>query len=754
MEEDSLLGFLKGIQQEGIAEFWWDQRIATGDLWDEEIKAKIIDSDIALVLVSQAFLNSSYCTDVEIGGFIGRKVFIFPVILSACEWQRHKWLHSRQFLPGGEETVEEHYTEPGRRKRLFWKILSELRQRIEQLASQGPRRPTLLDSLKADMEIGPPDNRFRLVKEIGGGGMGRIWLARDLEEGALEGGDCYKALKVVNPLLRSDARALAALKQEAYRAARLSHPHIVNVYGWRQGEDGWPFVVMDYLEGHDLDRLLLEEGQPGLRWERTLELLRSMAEALDYAHQRSLIHRDLKPSNVFITTAGELKLLDFGLAYQLRQSSHLVAGQDMDSGGTPEYMPPEAFVAGQPHPAQDIYALACMAYELLTGEPPYKPVVAVQRNPLLLPDKPDVLNGAAWTVLKSGFAYRREDRPASAGDLVRCLLEAQQTVMIKPALLVSHPDQFIHGWSTAQVQALQKQTAEALGLPVVFRDKFKDGGEGPELVLIPGGEFLMGSSDVDKQADDDKPEKPQYDDEKPQHRVAVSTFYMARFPVTRELYRKIRRKYPLQGENDDPWPATSVSWFDAVQFCNVLSERCGLQPCYWFTGEQVEWDRGVDGYRLPTEAEWEYTVRAGTTTRWFGGDDASQMARYAWGPSTGVHPVGQKEPNAWGLYDMIGNVWEWCWDWYGPYLADAAVDGPNSGDTRVLRGGTYWYVPWNQRSLYRSHSHWYEGWPSYGYVVWSSASRVAHLAGRLRSVPKIRDGDIGFRCVRGPRRQP
>ncbi|MFO1430731.1 MAG: protein kinase [Candidatus Competibacteraceae bacterium] len=125
------------------------------------------------------------------------------------------------------------------------------------------------------------------------------------------------------------------------------------------------FVVMDYLEGHDLDRLLLEEGQPGLRWERTLELLRPMAEALDYAHKRSLIHRDLKPGNVFITTAGELKLPDFGLAYQLRHSSHLLAAQDMDSGGTPEYMPPEAFVAGRPHPAQDIYALACMAYELI-----------------------------------------------------------------------------------------------------------------------------------------------------------------------------------------------------------------------------------------------------------------------------------------------------------------------------------------------------------------------------------------------------
>jgi formylglycine-generating enzyme required for sulfatase activity len=717
LREDSLGGFLKGIQQDDsiAAEFWSDQRIATGESWDEEIKARIAESDIALVLVSQAFLNSSYCTDVEIGSFIARKVFIFPVILSACDWQRHKWLHSRQCLPGGEETVEEHYTEPGRRKRLFLKILQELRQRVEQIASQGPRRTTLLDTLKADMDIGPADNRFRLVKEIGGGGMGRIWLARDLEEEALEGSECYKALKVVNPLLRSDARALAALKREALRAARLSHPHIINVYGWRQGEDDWPFVVMDYLEGRDLDRLLLEEGQPGLRWERTLELLRPMADALDYAHKSRLIHRDLKPSNVFITTAGELKLLDFGLAYQLRHSRHLVAGQDMDSGGTPEYMPPEAFAAGQPHPAQDIYALACMAYELLTGEPPYKPAAAVQRNPQLLPDKPDALNDTAWAVLKSGFAYRREDRPTSAGELVRHLLKAQQAVV---------PDQFIHGWTTAQVQTLQQQVAEALGLPVVFRDKFRDGGEGPELVVIPGGAFTMGSSKNDKQA---------YEDEQPPHRVTVSTCYLMQFPVTRGLYQAVLGKGPSEWEerkDEKRLPANYVTWFDAVRFCNALSERCGLQPCYQIKGEQVEWNRQAEGYRLPTEAEWEYTVRAGTATSWFCGDDEKLLGRYAWyaeNSSSNIHPVGEKEPNPWGLYDMMGNVWEWCWDWYGPYGADAVVDpvGPDGAGRRVLRGGAYWDEARNLRS-----------------------------ALRLRLEPEVRSDAIGFRCVRAARRQP
>ena len=130
--------------------------------------------------------------------------------------------------------------------------------------SYTPRRVTRLLDLLPNQEIGPGDNRFRLVREIGGGAMGRVWLAHDLEEEKLEGGERYKALKVVNPQLQDSPRALELLKREAVRAAKLSHPTIVNVYGWRQGRDGWLFVVMDYLEGRDLDRLLLEEGKPGL----------------------------------------------------------------------------------------------------------------------------------------------------------------------------------------------------------------------------------------------------------------------------------------------------------------------------------------------------------------------------------------------------------------------------------------------------------------------------------------------------------
>jgi tetratricopeptide (TPR) repeat protein len=135
LADDSLLGFLRGIASESGVEFWTDERIATGSHWDEEIRKQIERCDIALVLVSQAFLDSAYCTRIEIGSFLDacrkRGLLIFPVVLSPCEWERHEWLATRQFLPGGGETIEEHYRDPGLRKRLFLRIRTELRNAIE-----------------------------------------------------------------------------------------------------------------------------------------------------------------------------------------------------------------------------------------------------------------------------------------------------------------------------------------------------------------------------------------------------------------------------------------------------------------------------------------------------------------------------------------------------------------------------------------------------------------------------------------------
>lgn len=143
---DSLLGFLKGLERDENVEFWTDERIEAGTAWDDEIKARLRDSDIAVVLVSQAFLDSRYCRDVEMETFLERcrneGMIVFPIILSACEWERHAWIASRQFLPGGNETIEEHYTAPGPRKRLYLKIRQELRSAIARArANRAARDP-------------------------------------------------------------------------------------------------------------------------------------------------------------------------------------------------------------------------------------------------------------------------------------------------------------------------------------------------------------------------------------------------------------------------------------------------------------------------------------------------------------------------------------------------------------------------------------------------------------------------------------
>ena len=284
------------------------------------------------------------------------------------------------------------------------------------------------------------------------------------------------------------------------------------------------------------------------------------------------------------------------------------------------------------------------------------------------------------------------------------------------------------------------------------------------MVEIAGGTFWMGSKYFDRKA---------YGDEKPRRKVAVSDFCIDRNPITRQLYRYILKESPKEwtnNEDDQQLPANYVTWIDAVRFCNALSEQIGFQACYRIEGDQVEWDREADGYRLPTEAEWEYACRAGTTTRWFFGDDPAELGRYAWFTNNSgdrVHPVGEKESNPWGLHDMIGNVWEWCWDWYGEYKktldmkdmdrwprmirvyyvigniilripgigkllfkdsSDSALHdpiGPKEDRFRVLRGGSFGYL-----------------------------AEVLRSAFRFRNVPGYSDDSVGFRCVRRPRRQP
>jgi len=198
------------------------------------------------------------------------------------------------------------------------------------------------------------------------------------------------------------------------------------------------------------------------------------------------------------------------------------------------------------------------------------------------------------------------------------------------------------------------------------------------MALIPAGEFIMGDDNGDA-------------DERPAHKAQVGAFYMDTHEVTQQAYESLMKKNPSKFKGPDK-PVEQVDWYRAVLYCNMRSIKEGLKPCY--DPNSLACDFQADGYRLPTEAEWEYACRAGTQTKYSFGDDPAKLKTYAWfkaNADKATHPVGQKAANPWGLYDMHGNVAEWCHDVYGEtyYQKSESTNphGPATGNKRVLRGG-------------------------------------------------------------------
>jgi len=232
------------------------------------------------------------------------------------------------------------------------------------------------------------------------------------------------------------------------------------------------------------------------------------------------------------------------------------------------------------------------------------------------------------------------------------------------------------------------------------------------MVNVDGGSFIMGS-----------------DDEQPVHRVTISDFYISKYQVTQELYKKVTGENPAAedwgvGNN---YPVYNVSWYDAVEFCNRISEMEGLQKCYSGSGDNIRCNFGANGYRLPTEAEWEYAARGGNNSRGFkysGSNNIDEVAEYEGNNGESTRQVGGKNANELGLFDMSGNVLEWCWDWFDEYSSSSQTDprGPNSGTGRVDRSGS-----------------WYDD---------ASYCRVAF---RNRNSPGDRDCIMGFRLARSSR---
>jgi formylglycine-generating enzyme required for sulfatase activity len=225
------------------------------------------------------------------------------------------------------------------------------------------------------------------------------------------------------------------------------------------------------------------------------------------------------------------------------------------------------------------------------------------------------------------------------------------------------------------------------------------------MVLIPSGTFQMGNTGT----------YSGNSNEKPVHSVTISRdFLMSKYEVTQKKYEEVMGTNPSSFKGDK-LPVETVSWYEAVDFCNKLSEKEGLQPCYSGSSDAIVCDWNANGYRLPTEAEWEYACKAGSTTDFYNGNliypdyspldpNLDNIGWYYGNSGNTTKEVGLKTPNNFGLYDMSGNVWEWCWDWYSSYTNTAVTDptGPTGGSYRVSRGGSWLNNANRCRSAYRN----------------------------------------------------
>ncbi|MFN6209276.1 MAG: SUMF1/EgtB/PvdO family nonheme iron enzyme [Microcystis sp.] len=525
----------------------------------------------------------------------------------------------------------------------------------------------MLDQMMKMLE-GQQIGPYRLNKFLGAGGFGGVFHASEMVRNTSVQ---EVAVKVIPE--SSDDKLI-----ELTNARKLEHSNLIKAYS--VGEFTFLNTEMLYLV-MELAQGSLENhiAKGGLSSSEIKNIAAQVAQGLNYLHGQNKVHRDLKPGNI-LKVNQQYKLADFGLIRTLNNKSHT---QTVHNTGTIIYMPPEAF-RGDISSAWDLWSLGIMLIQMTTNQLPYKfnndnnqLMVKVINCELQIPSLP------------------KEFKPIIEG----CLQKDRR-----------------QRWTAQQVlnalQALKKPVSPIplIVSPTPFTENLPNRVT-LEMVSLPAGQFLMGSPDSDPDA---------WDAEKPPHQVKVNSFAIGKYPVTQAQYEAVMGKNPSHFKNNS-WlknnlqnPVEQVSWNDAQAFCQKLSQITGKT------------------YRLPTEAEWEYACRAGTTTRYYFGDDASQLGDYAWYDGNSqktTHPVGQKRPNAWGLYDMIGNVWEWCEDnWHDNYIG-APKDGSawltNDNDYPIVRGGCWYNGPDGCRSAYRFLNPRRDGLSnSYGFRVVCGAERT------------------------------
>lgn len=554
-----------------------------------------------------------------------------------------------------------------------------------------PQDGTLLEELVGRVL----DEKYKIEKMLGKGAMGVVYLATDIVK------QRQVAIKMMLLDYLSNPEQKQRFVREAMAYRRFSHPNSVEVYDLCENSDGMIYMVMEYIDGSTLSDELDKKGRfsPG----DALTIIEPIALALNEAHKVGVVHRDLKPANIMIgeTEEGQqlVKLLDLSIAklYPLPNSSQSSLTQltkDDQILGTPYYMSPEQWgtvnVGELIDGRSDIYSLAVVLYELITGKKPFEggywelAVKHIQETPQppheLFNDIPRPFS----QVVLGAMAKYRDERPPTCESFIKQLqrsLIATTEEVIRAASIIDQIqllpvfefNTVVLGEDGEVVESGSKQASyfiESFGHEILL-----------EMVSIPAGSFVMG-------ADESELESQSY--ERPKHMVTVKGFYIGKYQVTQLQWQAIMKNNPSFFIGDT-LPVEQISWMDAVEFCKKLSAITGRK------------------YRLPTEAEWEYACRAGTETPFaFGQTLNTEIANYRGDTPYGLAkkgvyraktvPVGSLgTANNFGLYDMHGNVWEWCQD----IFHDSYLEAPNDGTSweawsrgathyRIFRGGS-WY---------------------------------------------------------------